>query len=490
MLFRKSQFVFYASLSFILGIGIASFILLNNYYLYVFSLISLVLLIIFPKRSLFKLIGLCLLLLILGILRYNLSIPKVTEGYLAYYNNSFEIKYSERTEITFQGIIIDEPDTRSDHIKYKVEGIDKKGRVLVKSELFPKYNYGDVLEIKCALQVVEPIEDFRYDKYLALSGVYSLCYQGRIKLIDSAQGNLFKSLIFKIKSKVVETSSQILPEPQASFLGGLLWGAKKGMPPDILENFNRTGVTHIIAVSGYNITIIAVMLTNLFISLGISRKKAFILIVLGIIFFVIITGSPGSIVRAGIMGVIALISTTIGRATSMNNTLVIVCLIMLLFNPLVLIWDAGFQLSFLATIGLIYFVPILEKYTKWLPSFLEIRESLTTTISAIILTTPLILFQFKRFSFLAPIANLLILPVIPINMAVGFLGVVLGMIYVPLGKVIGYLSWIILTYVLKLTEILSKITWASVEVGQFHWSFLLISYLLIFILIIKYEKAT
>ena len=75
-------------------------------------------------------------------------------------------------------------------------------------------------------------------------------------------------------------------------------------------------------------------------------------------------------------------------------------------------------------------------------------------------------------------------------MAVGFLGVVLGMIYVPLGKVIGYLSWIILTYVLKLTEILSKVTWASVEIGNFHWSFMLLSYLLIFILIIRHEKVT
>ncbi|MBT4335465.1 ComEC/Rec2 family competence protein, partial [bacterium] len=487
MLFRKSQFVFYTCLSFVLGIGIASFILIPNFYLYIFFLLSLVILILSSSKSLLQLIGLSCIFLILGIYRYNISIPNIDEDYLAYYNNASESKYSERSRITFQGIIIDEPDTRSDHIKYKVEGIDKKGRVLVKNGLFPKYNYGDVLEINCALQEVEPIEDFRYDKYLALTGVRSLCYRGYINLIDENQGNLFKASIFKLKDKVVKTSSQILPEPQASFLGGLLWGAKKGMPPDILENFNRTGVTHIIAVSGYNITIIAVMLTNLFISLGISRKKAFILILLGIIFFVIITGSPASIVRAGIMGVIALISTTIGRATSMNNILVLVCLIMLSFNPLVLIWDAGFQLSFLATIGLVYFVPIIERYFKYLPNVLEIRDSLSTTMAAIILTTPLILFQFKRFSFLAPIANLLILPIIPINMAVGFLGVVLGMIYVPLGKVIGYLSWIILTYVLKLTEILSKVTWASVEIGNFHWSFMLLSYLLIFILIIRHE---
>ena len=157
-------------------------------------------------------------------------------------------------------------------------------------------------------------------------------------------------------------------------------------------------------------------------------------------------------------------------------------------NPKVLIWDAGFQLSFLATVGLIYFVPLLEKYTRWLPSTFELRESFTTTLSAIVLTTPLILFQFGRFSFFAPLANLLILPIIPINMAVGFLAVVLGLIWLPLGQAIGYISWVILTYVLKLTEILGNLPWASVPVPGFPWLVMAAGYLIISFLIFKHEK--
>src|SRR3989344_8670225 len=188
------------------------------------------------------------------------------------------------------------------------------------------------------------------------------------------------------------------------------------------------------------------------------------------------------------MGTIALLAQTFGRATRMRNILVIVCLIMLLFNPKVLIWDAGFQLSFLATIGLIYFVPILKKYMMWLPKIFTIRESLTTTLSAIVLTTPLILFQFGRFSLLAPLANLLILPVIPVNMAVGFLAVVLGLIWLPLGQAIGYISWVILTYVLKLTEILGNLPWASVPVPSLHWLVMVSGYLIISFLIFRHEK--
>jgi len=507
MIIRKSLIIFYVCLCFIAGVALASFFVLPWLLIYGGAIISVCLIILSTKRTILRTIGWCLLFFMIGIGRYQLSIPTINESHIAYYNNPAAAKFTERQPAVFQGTVDDEPDVRKDHVKYKLKienlkfspegnpsgagkaGLKKiRGNVLIKADLFPQFQYGDVLEIYCQLQQPEPIEDFAYDRYLALSDIYSNCYRGQIKLIASGQGNFFKSAVLKIKSQLVQVSGMILPEPQASFLGGLLWGAKKGLPEDILENFKRTGVTHIIAVSGYNITIIAVVLTNLFISLGLSRKKAFGLIVLGIIFFVVITGSPASIVRAGIMGTVALISQTIGRATKMRNTLAIVGALMLLFNPKVLIWDAGFQLSFLATIGLIYFAPILEKYTNWLPKILQIRESLTATLSAIILTTPLILFQFGRFSFLAPIANLLILPSVPVSMAVGFLAVIAGLIWIPLGQIIGWVSWVILTYVLKLTEIMAKIEWASVPVQNLPWIFMVGGYLVIIWLIYKYHK--
>ena len=455
MMIRKSQIIFYSCLSFIFGVGIASFIDIPWLVIYFIGLANVILIILSRPKSLLLLLAFCSLFFALGIFRYQLSIPAINENHIAFYNGQ---------TITFQGIVNDEPDARKDHVKYKVKSIDKKGNVLVKASLFPQYQYGDALEIKCKLSAPEPIEDFRYDKYLALSNVYSACYRGRIEKINSGQGNFFKTIIFKIKNKVIAVSGQILPEPPASFLGGLLWGAKKGLPEDILENFKRTGVSHIIAVSGYNITIIAVALTNLFIGLGLSRQKAFLPVVSGIVFFVVITGSPASIIRAGIMGVVALISQTLGRAAKMHHTLAIVGFLMLVFNPKVLIWDAGFQLSFLSTLGLIYFSPVLAKYAKPLPSFLSVKESLTTTLSAIIFTAPLILFQFGRFSIVAPIANLLILPAIPLNMAVGFLAVVLGLIWLPAGQIIGYGSWVILTYVLKVAEMLAHFSWSQVAI--------------------------
>jgi len=473
---RKSQIIFYVCLFFTMGVALATFFVLPWVLIYPAIIIGLTIIILTAKRTVARTIGWCLLFLFLGIIRYQLSIPVINENHIAYYNNLADVKFYQRRSVTFQGIINDEPDVRKDHVKYKVKIQKAKvkntsqnlkafidnwqkihGNVLIKVPLYPQYQYGDVLEINCALSQPEPIDDFQYDKYLAKSDIYSTCYQPKIKLVESNRGGLLMSAVLKIKAKVVNVVGQIMPEPQASFLGGLLWGAKKGLPDDILENFKRTGVTHIIAVSGYNITIIAVMLTNLFICLGISRQRAFWLIILCLTFFILITGAPASIVRAGIMGMVVLISQNLGRATKMANTLAIVCLIMLLINPKVLIWDAGFQLSFLATIGLIYFSPVLEKFTKRLPSIFSIKESLTTTMSAMILTTPLILFQFGRFSVIAPVANLLILPFIPVNMAVGFLAVVLGLIWQPLGQFVGYFSWALLNYVLKVTEVLGRL---------------------------------
>ena len=129
-------------------------------------------------------------------------------------------------------------------------------------------------------------------------------------------------------------------------MAGLLYGERSGLPLELADNFSRTGVSHIIAVSGYNISIVALALMSLFINLGLARPRAFWLVVAGIILFVIFTGAGASVVRAGIMGLIVLLAGQLGRLSRIGNVLIFTAALMLLFNPYVLIWDAGFQLSF------------------------------------------------------------------------------------------------------------------------------------------------
>ncbi|MFA5413657.1 MAG: ComEC/Rec2 family competence protein [Patescibacteria group bacterium] len=483
----KSKIFFYSCLFFIVGIGVTSYLPLPLWAAFAILIAGCGFLFFGwpaspaggPGKKKFIILGLAGIFLFLGMLRFIASTPVADKNQISFYNEQ---------EKTFVGVVAAEPDTRDGGVKLKIKSerletvgnwqkVD--GNVLVNVRLYPAYHYGDELEIKCKLQKPEPIEDFAYDKYLAKENIYSLCYWPEIKFLKSGEGNKIVAGILFAKEKLVATVNRILPEPQAAFLGGLLYGAKRGIPTDLTEKFNITGTTHIVAISGYNITILAVLLLQITKNLGIGRKKSFWIALGGILFFVILTGAQSSVVRAAMMGLLALLATQVGRISKITNALLLAAAAMLIFNPKILAFDVGFQLSFAATIGLVFLSPIFEKYFEKLPSVFGAKETFTTTMSAIVLTLPLILYNFGRISFIAPLANILILPMIPLAMAVGSVAVLGGLFYVGLGQIIGWFAWLVLSYIIKAAEFLAAVPWASGEAGKMHWIFLIIFYLLI-----------
>lgn len=493
----KAKIFLIVGLAFIIGVGVRSLFAIPFAVAFYAAICGLLVFGLFWSKKQWRLIGLCLLFLGLGIIRYDLALPDPNENTIQFYNNQ---------EVRFAGVVIQEPDVRKDHVKLTVEakqGIEGaakqlEGKVLLKTSLYPEYSYGDLLDIKCNLQAPEPLtfdteggtRDFAYDKYLARYDIYSVCYRPRIELIAKDQGNVIMSGLLSIKNKFTQAVQLSLPEPQASFLGGLILGAKRAIPDDLMESFNRTGTTHIVALSGYNITIIAILILNVCKRLWIPRKKSFWVSLFAITFFVLITGAQASIVRAGIMGMLVLLATQLGRMSRITNVLILAAVVMILVNPKVLAFDAGFQLSFLATIGLVYLSPKLEKFFKWLPTVFELRASLVATLSAIILTTPLILFQFGRFSIIAPLVNILILPAIPVAMALGFITGLLALIWLPLGQIFGWIVWTILSYIIFIVETFAKIDFASFEIGSISWLWLVIGYGFLGFVLFKKKKAT
>ena len=404
--------------------------------------------------------------------------PKFNEKHISFYNNEQQ---------TFRAVVSEEPDVRLDHQKLTVEPTEFKGKVLLRTQLYPEFNYGDLLEVNCKLQTPEQIEDFKYDRYLARYGIYSVCYQPQIRSLRTGSGNILVSSILKLKWLMQTKINRTVAEPQAALVGGILVGARQGIPQDLLNKFNVTGITHIIAISGYNITIIVILLLNFFTSLSINRKKSIWGILIALFFFVILTGASASVIRAAIMGSIVLLAKHLGRKSKISNVLILSAVIMALFNPKILIWDAGFQLSFLSTIGLVYLSPKLIKAFKWVPQKFGLQENLTSTLSAIIFTLPLILFQFGRLSIVAPVVNLLVLPVIPIAMLVGFFQFVFSCVFVFLGEVVGWFSWLILGYVIKVVEIFSAFKWASLEI-KISWWVMVVMYLVLFHIIRKNRR--
>jgi competence protein ComEC len=479
----KSKIFLVILFSFIVGVTVESFWQIHiEWWIFLSAALGGAgILIFFWKNKKARLTIFAIVFFVLGFWRFEVSLPRFTPDKIySHYDETF----------AWQGLIVSEPDRRQDKIKYTVEAQEilgqgkAEGRVLVSAELFPEFNYGDLIEVECKIQKPEPISDFRYDNYLAKDNIHALCYPYHdISLVESGHGNPVLAGIFFVKDKFAALTNKIFPEPQASFLAGLLYGARSGLPSEVLDNFQATGVTHIIAISGYNITIVSAIFLIVAYSLGFSRKKAFPWVIGAIALFVIFTGASPSVVRAGIMGGLVLFAKQTGRTSNIFNVLIFTAAIMSWQNPWVLIYDAGFQLSFLATVGLVYFTPLIMPWFARLPRAMGLQESVVSTLAAIIMTTPLILFQFGRFSLIAPLANILILSAIPLTMMLGFATVIAGFISFGLAQLISWLPWLILEYMLKVTEILSKIQFAQLQIPNFHWSILMAMYLWLFVYI-------
>ena len=376
--------------------------------------------------------------------------------------------------------------------KYKVESVSVDlGKIYFKSSLYPRYNYGDELNIECRLQRPEAMPDFRYDMFMARQGVFLVCYQPIIEKVGEGNGSIVLSGIFKIKNSVARKVNQLWPEPYASFMAGLLYGYRGGLG-QLSDSFNRTGIAHIIAISGYNISIIGIVLLSIMRQLYIPRKKAFWLVVSGIVLFVIFAGAGGSVVRAGVMGILVLLAKQVGRLSRIFNVMIFTAVLMILYNPLILVWDAGFQLSFLAMIGLVYLSSIIRSLIPTTPReegslsntaknankiavFIGmIKGSLVSlgiieSLSAIIITLPLILYQFGRLSIVAPVVNILILWIVPFLMLFGFLAVLLSYIFYPLGQVIAWISLVGLKYVIIVVQWFANLKFASIDITIPFW---------------------
>ncbi|MDP2643216.1 MAG: ComEC/Rec2 family competence protein [Candidatus Peregrinibacteria bacterium] len=275
----------------------------------------------------------------------------------------------------------------------------------------------------------------------------------------------------------------VLPEPYSGFVEGLILGKKNGLGKDLLENFNATGLTHIIAVSGYNISILIVFCTKFFGFLG-QRMKFFVMIFL-IVLFVALTGFSASCIRAAIMGIVGYYAMFSGRQYMPFIGLIFAAFIMNLFLPTLIFDDIGFQLSFGATFGIVCFYPKMENSLKFVPDFLGFRSAFLMTISAQILTMPVILLNFGNFSVISPIANIFVLPLIPIAMFFGFVILFVGFFSLKLGMFFAFIEYAVLKFVLFLVELFANFPFAYYKIDWFTSEIFFIYYFVAIFFMLK-----
>lgn len=359
------------------------------------------------------------------------------------------------------GCIAEEAEVRSNGVRYVFEFEDVYGKVLVYGPKYPVYKYGDCLEVSGILNNPENKRDFDYVNYLKRYAIYKIMYVDSLKLIDSNGGNNFFKGIYWVKDKVDFKLGLIFTEPYKSFMAGLLMGSKRGLPDYLTENFKKVGLSHIMAISGYNITLIIVLISGFFWFL----KKNLRTIISGVcvIVFVIFVGMSASAVRACVMGILGLLAMRYERKYDVERGLFITIFVVGLWNPLILIYDAGFQLSVLATGGLIYILPWLKKRFKIVPEILGIKEIGLGSLAAQIAVLPVMIFGFGRVSLLGVFANILVLPLIPIIMFFGFFAVIIGSAWNGGGMIFGFLAFLVMKLVILIVELFAKIPFVDVK---------------------------
>lgn len=422
------------------------------------------------------------------------------------YYSFFEYKvkpsliYDQEFNITGRIVKKPEVDYKSQKIVVQISNLSNSDGSKIKTEEelllvnlphYPKVNFGDTIKFKGRIVKPGMIEDFDYEKYLKRYLIFGLVMQPKDPIAFEEElnfGYLLKKQLFSISEHFEGAINRVLPEPEASLSAGLILGIKKNLPDDFKDALSATGLTHIIALSGYNVTIIIAVLGQILLGYF-SRKQVFYLGTSLIILFVIMTGAAPSIVRAAIFSLMILFGKTIGRAGDFTNLLLFAALIMIFFNPYVLAYDVGFQLSFLAFAGLIYISPVVKKlFEKGFVSKIPEgpKSILIETLSAQIAVAPLILAIFGRISIISPLSNLLVLGVIPIAMALSFLTGIGTLIYYPLGKLLVIFTWPVLLYIIKSIEIMAKIPFASIN---FSKSWVLAILLCFFIVIWLYASV-
>ncbi|MGH2582624.1 MAG: ComEC/Rec2 family competence protein [Anaerolineales bacterium] len=407
--------------------------------------------------------------LLAGALRYSIAQSRFDFSDLAFHNDRSEI-----VEIT--GIIIKPPVTRDKYVEMIVRAeqiafssdsrLPVGGTVLARVIYSNQLAYGDRIILRGELTTSLIFEDLSYRDYLARQGIHSQMPLAAADRIASGQGNPLWAALYALRSRSLQTIYRIYPDPEASLFAGILLGEESGISDRLKIAFNNTGTRHIVAISGFNISIIAgLFLATLTRWLGIRR--GIWLAATGVVLYTLLVGAEASVVRAAIMGVIALAARQVGRQQFALNTLAFSAGLMALINPLV-IWDVGFQLSFAATLGLILFADPME---QGLDAILAKRVSKETqnrvsgpiyeyfllTTAAQITTLPLLLYHFERFSFVSLPANMLILWAQPAVMIVGGFSVIFGLVSTTLGQLIGFIGWPFAAYTIRIVEILAPL---------------------------------
>jgi competence protein ComEC len=407
---------------------------------------------------------------------YQFRQPNIDAFHIAFYND-------RAYEILVTGALAEPPDYRNTYanLQLKVESVDSgsgdmpaQGFLLARVPALGIYEYGQRVRVRGSLKTPPENEEFSYRDYLARQGIHSYMSIADVTLLPGNDGNPFFVQVYKFKAKLLANTYRLYHDPEASLLAGILLGVDTGLTRKLQDAFKNTGTAHIIAISGFNIAIIAGIFFSIFKNIFGERLGAAFAII-GIIFYTLLVGADAAVVRAAFMGSLSLLARQLGRRNDGMNALAAVAFVMAVWNPLV-IWDVGFQLSFFATLGLVIYAEPFSNFTSNLLAKISkhdtsmfariINDNVVLTFAAQLTTIPIMAYQFKRISLISFVANPFILPVQPAVMIVSGLAVFISLVIFPLGQLTAWFAWPFAAYTIRIVELFDRVPHASIFLGD------------------------
>lgn len=442
-------------LAWLLGLVAATWLTLPLPLLIAFSLLMLVVVCLYYGDESVRRIALLSMCCLLGMWRVELSAPFPHDGVS---------RYNDQGALLLRGTISSDPEIRDQHSRFRVQvesvryqgrQVEAEGVVLVYASRYPYHMYGDRIALNGSLQTPRSAPDFDYAAYLARRGIYSVMYYPDIALVEASPSQSLRRVLYAQRRRGRQVIAHILPEPQASLLMGILLGWESDIAPALMDAFAATGTIHLLVISGFNLTILAGMLAR-----GgagwIHRYSAHLLALALIVLYTLFVGAETPVVRAAWMVAMSLCAYLVGRPYHVADGLALAVGVMTIGHPH-LLWDASFQLSVMAVLGLFLLLPRLQEQVQhWLARDSEAEQRLRwgrlleqlilATLACQITTLPLIMYHFGELAWVGLFANVLVLPVQPMIMVSGGIATLAGALWLPLGQVLGWVPWLLLAF--------------------------------------------
>lgn len=402
---------------------------------------------------------------LLGAALFSLSAPR-TDPVLAPFAEG---------RVVIEGLVARDPDVRDSVMRLTVEphvvnGVSAAGskRIVVSADRFLQVAYGDTVQVVGTLRTPEAFETdtgrtFNYPAYLFAHGVSYEVSFADVRVLASGDGAPVVRLLFAIKHTLIRGIERALPEPYAALAEGLLLGEKQSLGSRLYDAFVASGVVHIIVLSGYNVAL--VIHAVLFVSLRtLPRTVGYGLAALFVIGFAILTGGSETTIRATIMALIMMLARVLNRPAVALRSLVIAAAAMALMNPFLVLYDLSFQLSVVATLGLILFSESMARRLPFIPAQFGLREIIATTLATQVTVLPLLILSIGAVSVVFLPANALILPLVPLAMLLSFLAALLALATPLIALPFSFAAYGVLAFIISVAEFFGTVPFALITV--------------------------